>query len=113
MISDFIKKTSSLLILYRHELFVFLLAFAYILFFTIGVPPFWEEQLYQGWYIQEPMSIHIKEIFLGFGHNNILASGRPFDAILFKVLFSITGYNYMLMRFAKALLFGSFIVILF
>ncbi len=98
---------------YRHELFVFLIAFGYIFFFTAGVPPFWEEQVYQGWYVQEPMLAHIKEIFLGFGHNNIFGSGRPFDAVLFKVLFSLTSYNYVAMRFAKALLFGSFIVLLF
>ena len=107
MISDLLKKTSfSLLTPYRHELFVFLLSFAYIFFFTAGVPPFWEEQVYREWYVEEPMVMHIKEIFLGFGHHNILISGRPFDAVLFKVLFSVTGYNYVAMRFAKALLFG-------
>lgn len=98
---------------YYHELLVFFIAFGYIFFLSAGVPPFWEEQVYQGWYVQEPMLTHIKDIFLGFGHNNIFSSGRPFDAVLFKVLFSITGYNYVAMRFAKAFIFGFFIVLIF
>ncbi len=115
MISDYSRITffKTSLKMYHHELLVFLIAFGYILFVTAGVPLFWEEQIYQEWYVQEPMLTHIKEIFLGFGHNNIFASGRPFDAILFKVLFSITDYNYTAMRFAKALLFGFFIVLIF
>ncbi len=114
MSPDFLKGAFfTSLRMYRHELFVFLLAFAYIFFFTAGVPPFWEEQVYQEWYVQEPMLTHIKDIFLGFGYNNIFVSARPFDAVLFKVLFSVTGYNYWAMRFAKALLFGFFIALIF
>ncbi len=98
---------------YTHELFVFFVAFGYIFFLTAGVPLFWEEQVYHGWYVQEPMMTHIKEIFFGFGKHNILGSGRPFDAVLFKLLFSITKYDYTAMRFAKAVVFGVFIVLIF
>lgn len=116
MISNHSRITTFFKILpktYRHELLVFFLAFGYIFFLSAGVPPFWEEQVYQGWYVQEPMLTHIKDIFLGFGHNNIFSSGRPFDAVLFKVLFSITGYNYVAMRFAKAIIFGFLITLIF
>jgi hypothetical protein len=98
---------------YRTETLLFLIAFAYIFFFTSGVPPFWEEQVYQSDYVQESTLHWVKEIFFSFGKNNILDADRPFDALLFKGLFAVTGYNYMLMRFFKALLFGIFVVLLY
>lgn len=98
---------------YKNEIFLFFLSFFYIFFFTVTVPLFWEEQMYQGEYVRESFLHWSKEIFFSFGENNIFHAGRPFDAFLFKILFDITGYNYVAMRFAKALLFGVFIVLIF
>jgi hypothetical protein len=98
---------------YRHEILLFVIAFAYIFFFTSGVSPFWEEQIYQSDYVQKSTLHWIKETLFSFGKNNILDASRPFDALLFKGLFAITGYNYMLMRLFKSLLFGTFVALLF
>ena len=98
---------------HRYKVLLFIISVAFIFFFTLGVPPFWEEQLYQAEYVQQPTLHWIKEIFLSFGKNNIFNAERPFDALLFKGLFALTGYNYVAMRFIKSLFFGFFIVLIF
>lgn len=98
---------------YKHQFIIFLIGFVYFFFLTATVPLFWEEQVYQSQYVQEPTEHWIKEIFFGFGKNNIFQATRPFDALLFKILFTITGYNYVAMRFFKALLFGICIMLIF
>lgn len=98
---------------YKKEILVFIIAITYIFFLTAGIPLFWEEQVYQTEYIQQPFVHWFKEILFGFGKNNLFQTSRPFDALLFKVLFSIAGYNYIAMRFAKAVLFSIFICLIF
>ena len=98
---------------YRGEILLFLISAGYIFFLTATVPLFWEEQFYQTDYVQQPLVHWIKEIFFSLGMNNIFSASRPFDGLIFKILFSVTGYNYILMRFFKALLFGCFIVLIF
>ncbi len=85
-------------------------AFAYLLFFTQGLPPFWEAlQTFESFTTQSFLSL--VQQTLSFS-GNVLEKNTPAHGLYFKTVFFLFGQDVGKWRVAKALAFASMIFVL-
>ncbi|MEK6921741.1 MAG: hypothetical protein AABX82_07680 [Nanoarchaeota archaeon] len=97
---------------YASFLFLFLLSFGFMFFFTECVPFFFDDHEFHRDYIATSYKQLGGQLF-SLNHGGISDGPRPVYGLFFKTLFPILGYDYCYWRIVKAGIFSLFIILFY
>ena len=94
------------------SLILFVAAFLYMAFFSIDVPPFWDDYCFLDAYAGNSFTHYMKDLFK-LGSDKFFYSERPLFALWTKVVMNVSGINFYLYRIFRCINFAIFVALMF